>query len=132
MAVADWAEAVALPGPARRRWRRSSRWCGAHDVPLVPRGGGTRLRGRARFRDGGVVLGFERMARCARSTRCSWRMRAWRPGLRDGRGAAAGAGERAALPARSRARRRSRRSAATSRPTRAGRTRFKYGVTGAG
>jgi glycolate oxidase subunit GlcD len=37
------------------------RWCYAHDVPLVPRGGGSGFTGGAVPLDGGVVLSLERL-----------------------------------------------------------------------
>ena len=36
-------------------------WCYEHDVPIVPRGGGTGLTGGAVPTHGGVVLSLERL-----------------------------------------------------------------------
>ena len=58
------ADAVVLPGSAREV-AAVVRWCYAHDVAIVPRGGGTGLTGGAVPTDGGVVLSLERCARCA-------------------------------------------------------------------
>ena len=55
------AEAIALPGSAEEV-AAVMRWCYDHDVPLVPRGGGTGLTGGAVPVDGGIVLGLERLA----------------------------------------------------------------------
>ena len=53
------ADAVALPAdPAQVA--EVVAWCYAHDVPLVPRGGGTGFTGGA-VPDGGVVLSLERL-----------------------------------------------------------------------
>jgi len=38
------------------------RWCDAHDVPMIPRGGGTGLAGGAVPLDGGVVISLERLS----------------------------------------------------------------------
>jgi FAD/FMN-containing dehydrogenase len=58
------ADAVALPADAEEA-RRVVEWCYAHDVPIVPRGGGSGYAGGA-VPDGGVVLSLERL-RTARS-----------------------------------------------------------------
>jgi glycolate oxidase subunit GlcD len=49
-------------------------WCYEHDVPLVPRGGGTGFAGGAVPLDGGVVLGLERMARIRAFEPLLWRI----------------------------------------------------------
>ena len=55
------ADAVALPRDADAV-AATVRWCDAHDVPMVPRGGGTGLAGGAVPLDGGVVISLERLA----------------------------------------------------------------------
>jgi FAD/FMN-containing dehydrogenase len=54
------AEAVVLPGTAAEV-ATVVRWCYAHDVPIVPRGGGTGLTGGAVAMQGGVVCSLERL-----------------------------------------------------------------------
>jgi glycolate oxidase subunit GlcD len=54
------ADAVALPGTAEEV-AHVVRWCYEHDVPLIPRGGGTGFTGGAVPLDGGVVLSLERL-----------------------------------------------------------------------
>jgi glycolate oxidase subunit GlcD len=54
------ADAVVLPGDADEAAAVVG-WCYAHDVPIVPRGGGTGLTGGAVPIDGGVVLSLERL-----------------------------------------------------------------------
>jgi hypothetical protein len=49
-------------------------WCYDHDVPVVPRGGGTGFAGGAVPLDGGVVLGLERLARVRAFEPLLWRM----------------------------------------------------------
>jgi len=67
------ADAVALPASAQEV-EAVVRWCYAHDVPLVPRGGGTGLTGGAVPTQGGVVLSLERL-RAVRELRPQlWRM----------------------------------------------------------
>ena len=75
-------------------------WCYEHDVPIIPRGGGTGFTGGAVPLDGGVVLSLERLDK----------IRHLDPGLVAGRGrgrrdhrrpAPPRARERAVLPARS-------------------------------
>jgi glycolate oxidase subunit GlcD len=55
------ADAVVLPGSADEVAHVLA-WCYEHDVPLVPRGGGTGFAGGAVPLDGGVVVGLERLA----------------------------------------------------------------------
>jgi glycolate dehydrogenase FAD-linked subunit len=59
-AVRGRADAIALPGDAQQV-ASVVRWCYEHDVPLVPRGGGTGLAAGAVPTDGGIVLSLERM-----------------------------------------------------------------------
>jgi glycolate dehydrogenase FAD-linked subunit len=54
------AQAVALPGSAQQVAELVG-WCYEHDVPLVPRGGGTGLTGGAVPTHGGVVCSLERL-----------------------------------------------------------------------
>src|SRR5207253_1961597 len=49
-------------------------WCYEHEVPLVPRGGGTGLAGGAVPVDGGVVLALERVDRVRAFDPRLWRM----------------------------------------------------------
>ncbi|HTU79943.1 MAG TPA: FAD-linked oxidase C-terminal domain-containing protein [Solirubrobacteraceae bacterium] len=54
------ADAVVLPGDAQQVAAVLG-WCYAHDVPIVPRGGGTGMTGGAVPTHGGVVLSLERL-----------------------------------------------------------------------
>ena len=54
-------DAVVLPGSAEEV-AAVVRFCAAHDLAIVPRGGGTGYSGGATPVDGGVVCGLERMA----------------------------------------------------------------------
>ena len=45
-------------------------WCYEHDVPIVPRGGGTRLRGRRGPRRRRRARARAAAVACARSSRC--------------------------------------------------------------
>jgi glycolate oxidase subunit GlcD len=56
------ADAVVLPADAEDVARVMA-WCYEHDVPLIPRGGGTGFAGGAVPLDGGVVVGLERLDR---------------------------------------------------------------------
>ncbi len=67
------ADAVALPGSAAEV-AAVVRWCYEHDVPLVPRGGGTGLAGGAVATDGGVVCSLERLRRVRELEPALWRM----------------------------------------------------------
>jgi glycolate oxidase subunit GlcD len=49
-------------------------WCYSHDVPVVPRGGGTGYAGGAVPRDGGVVVALERLRRVRELSPLQWRM----------------------------------------------------------
>src|ERR1700739_748669 len=55
------ADAVAVPKDAQQV-AQTVHWCYEHDVPIVPRGGGTGFTGGA-VPFGGVVLSVERMTR---------------------------------------------------------------------
>ena len=67
------ADAVVLPGTAREV-AALLEWCYAHDVPLVPRGGGTGVTGGAVATEGGVVCSLQRL-RAVRSLAPElWRM----------------------------------------------------------
>src|SRR5437588_1328472 len=67
-----WADAVVLPAtPAEIA--RVVAWCYEHDVPLVPRGGGTGFAGGA-VPFGGIVLGLERMRRVRSFEPLFWRI----------------------------------------------------------
>lgn len=67
------ADAVVLPGSAEEVAAVVS-WCYAHDVPIVPRGGGTGLAGGAVPSEGGVVLSLERMRRVRELAPELWRI----------------------------------------------------------
>jgi glycolate oxidase subunit GlcD len=67
------AEAVVLPGSAEEV-AQVVRWCYAHDVPVVPRGGGTGLTGGAVAVHGGVVCSMERMRRVRDLEPALWRI----------------------------------------------------------
>jgi glycolate oxidase subunit GlcD len=67
------ADAVALPGSAEQV-TDVVRWCYEHDVPIVPRGGGTGLVGGAVPTSGGVVLSLERLTRVRELEPGLWRM----------------------------------------------------------
>jgi glycolate oxidase subunit GlcD len=49
-------------------------WCYAHDVPIVPRGGGTGLTGGAVAMQGGVVCSVERLRKVRELEPALWRM----------------------------------------------------------
>jgi glycolate oxidase subunit GlcD len=67
------ADAVALPADAQEVAAVVA-WCYEHDVPLVPRGGGTGLVGGAVPTEGGVVLSLERLRRVRELEPGLWRM----------------------------------------------------------
>lgn len=69
------ADAVALPETAEEVAQVVS-WCYAHDVPVVPRGGGTGFAAGAVPLEGGVVLSLERMTRVRSFDPGLWRMEA--------------------------------------------------------
>ncbi len=67
------ADAVVLPGSAQEVAALLG-WCYAHDVPLVPRGGGTGLTGGAVPVQGGVVCSLERLRAIRELEPALWRM----------------------------------------------------------
>ncbi|HEX3432812.1 MAG TPA: FAD-linked oxidase C-terminal domain-containing protein [Solirubrobacteraceae bacterium] len=67
------ADAVVLPASAQQV-AEVVRWCYAHDVAIVPRGGGTGLTGGAVPTDGGVVLSLERLRAVRELEPSLWRM----------------------------------------------------------
>ncbi len=67
------ADAVALPGTAEEVAAVVA-WCYAHDVAIVPRGGGTGLVGGALAMDGGVVCSLERLRRVRELEPGLWRI----------------------------------------------------------
>ncbi len=67
------ADAIALPA-SPEEVERVVRFCYAHDVPIIARGGGTGLAGGAVPVDGGVVLGLERLRAVRRLDPGLWRM----------------------------------------------------------
>ncbi len=67
------ADAVVLPGSAEQV-AEVVRWCYAHDVPIVPRGGGTGLTGGAVPTDGGVVCSLERLRAVRELEPALWRI----------------------------------------------------------
>jgi len=67
------ADAVVLPGSAEEVAAVVA-WCYEHDVPLIPRGGGTGLTGGAVPTDGGVVCSLERLRRVRELEPALWRM----------------------------------------------------------
>jgi FAD/FMN-containing dehydrogenase len=66
------ADAVVLPGSAEQV-ARVLEWCYVHDVPLVPRGGGTGLAGGAVSQAGQVVCSLERLTRIRAFEPGRWR-----------------------------------------------------------
>jgi glycolate oxidase subunit GlcD len=71
--VTGRADAVVLPGRAEEVAQVVA-WCYAHDVPIVPRGGGTGLAGGAVPIQGGVVCSLERLNRVRELEPELWRM----------------------------------------------------------
>jgi glycolate oxidase subunit GlcD len=67
------ADAVVLPGSAEEV-AALVRWCYAHDVAIVARGGGTGLMGGAVATEGGVVCSLERLRRVRELEPTLWRM----------------------------------------------------------
>jgi glycolate oxidase subunit GlcD len=67
------ADAVVLPGSAEEVAAVLG-WCYAHDVPIVPRGGGTGLTGGAVAIEGGVVCSLERLRAVRELEPALWRM----------------------------------------------------------
>jgi glycolate oxidase subunit GlcD len=66
-------DAVVLPGSAEEVAEVVA-WCYAHDVAIVPRGGGSGLSAGAVPVDGGVVLGLERVRRLRAFDPLLWRI----------------------------------------------------------
>jgi glycolate oxidase subunit GlcD len=66
------ADAVALPKDAQQV-ADTVRWCYEHDVPIVPRGGGSGFTGGAVPLDGGVVLSLERLTKVRHLDPSLWR-----------------------------------------------------------
>jgi glycolate oxidase subunit GlcD len=66
------ADAVALPETPDQA-AAVVRWCNDHDVPVVPRGGGTGFAAGAVPLDGGVVLALERLDRVRSFDPLLWR-----------------------------------------------------------
>jgi glycolate oxidase subunit GlcD len=67
------AEAVVRPGDAGEAAAVVA-WCEQHDVPVVPRGGGTGFAGGAVPVDGGVVLSLERLTGIRRLDPLRWQL----------------------------------------------------------
>jgi glycolate oxidase subunit GlcD len=67
------AQAVVLPGSAQEVAALLA-WCYEHDVPLVPRGGGTGLTGGAVPTEGGIVCSLERLRAVRELDPGLWRM----------------------------------------------------------
>jgi glycolate oxidase subunit GlcD len=67
------ADAVALPSTTAEVASVVS-WCYEHDVPIVPRGGGTGYAGGCVPLDGGVVLSLERLDRTRAFDPLLWRL----------------------------------------------------------
>ena len=72
-AVHGRADAVALPADAPGV-AAVLHWCYGHDVPLIPRGGGSGFAGGAVPSDGGVVLSLERLRAVREFTPELWRI----------------------------------------------------------
>ncbi|MDQ6778153.1 MAG: FAD-binding protein, partial [Actinomycetota bacterium] len=68
------ADAIALPRSAEEV-ARVVRWCYEHDVPIIPRGGGTGFAGGAVPLDGGVVISLERLREVRQFDPELWRIR---------------------------------------------------------
>jgi len=67
------ADAVVLPGSAAEVAAVVG-WCYSHDVPVVPRGGGTGLTGGAVATEGGVVCSLERLRAVRELEPALWRV----------------------------------------------------------
>ena len=67
------ADAVVLPATTEEV-ARTLAWCYEHDVPLIPRGGGSGYAGGAVPLDGGIVLGLERLSRVRAFRPLLWRI----------------------------------------------------------
>jgi glycolate oxidase subunit GlcD len=71
--VVGRADAVALPG-STEQVAAAVAWCYRHDVPIVPRGGGTGFAAGAVPLDGGVVLSLERLTGVRSFEPLLWRL----------------------------------------------------------
>ncbi|HET9718753.1 MAG TPA: FAD-binding protein, partial [Solirubrobacteraceae bacterium] len=71
-AIRGRADAIARPASASEIASVLA-WCYAHDVPLIPRGGGSGLAGGSVPTDGGVVLSTERLSGPIRIDPAEWR-----------------------------------------------------------
>ena len=71
--VESRAELAVLPGSAEEVGAVVA-WCYEHDVPIVPRGGGTGMMGGAVATHGGIVLSLERLRRVRELEPGLWRM----------------------------------------------------------
>ena len=67
------ADAVVLPGSGEEVAAVLA-WCYKHDVPLIPRGGGTGYAGGAVPIDGGIVISLERLTAIREFEPLLWRM----------------------------------------------------------
>jgi glycolate oxidase subunit GlcD len=67
------ADAVVLPG-STEDVAATLAWCYEHDVPIVPRGGGTGFAGGAVPVEGGVVVSLERLTRARSFEPLLWRL----------------------------------------------------------
>jgi glycolate oxidase subunit GlcD len=67
------AEAVVVPSSTEEVCKVLA-WCYDHEVPVVPRGGGTGFAGGAVPLDGGLVLGLERLTRIRSFDPLLWRI----------------------------------------------------------
>src|ERR1700716_1710620 len=67
------ADAVVLPASAEEV-AALVQWCYGHDVPIVPRGGGTGLTGGAVPMEGGIVCSLERLRRVRELEPALWRL----------------------------------------------------------
>ncbi|HEY2007041.1 MAG TPA: FAD-linked oxidase C-terminal domain-containing protein [Solirubrobacteraceae bacterium] len=72
-AMSGYADAVVLPSSSADVTAVLG-WCYEHDVPVIPRGGGTGFAGGAVPVDGGVVLSLERLRAVRELTPELWRM----------------------------------------------------------
>ncbi len=73
-AIRGRADAIALPADPEQVAAVVA-WCYEHDVPIIPRGGGTGFAGGAVPIDGGVVISLERLAGPPQIEPGQWRAR---------------------------------------------------------
>jgi glycolate oxidase len=71
--VESHAELAVLPASAEEV-ASVLRWCYEHDMPIVPRGGGTGMMGGAVATEGGIVLSLERLRRVRELEPGLWRI----------------------------------------------------------